>query len=182
MHPSPWKWASLLAQWVNNAPVMQETQETRVWSLGLGRSPGGGNGNILPGKSHGQRSLVGYSPWGWKESDTTEVTDHAHMHTLKITSLLILQETQDKKKAPPHLQWGGKAPCDTWVQLCIQIPGLLLQSASGSHSSKPQTTWQALCLVPWGHFDQPGDRGGGRSLWWGKGQLPAMCTPCFCLG
>ena len=27
--------------------------------------------SILPGKSHGQRSLVGYSPWGHKESDTT---------------------------------------------------------------------------------------------------------------
>ena len=27
-----------------------------------------------PGKSHGQRSLAGYSPWGHKESDTTEVT------------------------------------------------------------------------------------------------------------
>ena len=27
---------------------------------------------FLPGKSHGQRSLVGYSPWGPKESDTTE--------------------------------------------------------------------------------------------------------------
>ena len=42
---------------------------------GLGRSPGEGNGNPfqdLPGKSHGQRSLVGYSPWGRKDSDTTE--------------------------------------------------------------------------------------------------------------
>ena len=27
---------------------------------------------FLPGKSHGWRSLVGYSPWGHKESDTTE--------------------------------------------------------------------------------------------------------------
>ena len=27
-----------------------------------------------PGESHGQRSLVGYCPWGRKESDTTEVT------------------------------------------------------------------------------------------------------------
>ena len=27
---------------------------------------------FLPGKSHGRRSLVGYSPWGGKESDTTE--------------------------------------------------------------------------------------------------------------
>ena len=27
---------------------------------------------FLPGESHGQRSLVGYSPWGYKVSDTTE--------------------------------------------------------------------------------------------------------------
>ena len=27
---------------------------------------------VLPRKSHGQRSLTGYSPWGHKESDTTE--------------------------------------------------------------------------------------------------------------
>ena len=30
--------------------------------------------SILPGKSHGQRSLEGYSPWGHKESDMTEST------------------------------------------------------------------------------------------------------------
>ena len=29
---------------------------------------------LLPGKSHGWRSLVGCGPWGQKESDTTEVT------------------------------------------------------------------------------------------------------------
>ena len=29
---------------------------------------------FLPGDSHGQRSLVGYSPYGLKESDTNEVT------------------------------------------------------------------------------------------------------------
>ena len=43
---------------------------------GLGRSPGGGYGNPLQysclEKSHGHRSLVGYSPWGHKESETTE--------------------------------------------------------------------------------------------------------------
>ena len=32
----------------------------------------------LPGESQGQRSLVGYSPWGRKESDTTEHTAHTH--------------------------------------------------------------------------------------------------------
>ena len=36
-------------------------------------------------KSHGQRSLVDYSPWGYKESDMTEATEHAHMkHPLTI--------------------------------------------------------------------------------------------------
>ena len=32
---------------------------------------------LLPGKSHGQGSLVGYSPWGRKESDTIE---QLHFH------------------------------------------------------------------------------------------------------
>ena len=32
---------------------------------------------LLPRKSHGQRGLVGYSPWGRKESDTTK---HLHFH------------------------------------------------------------------------------------------------------
>ena len=35
---------------------------------------------FLPGKFHGQRSLVGSSPWGRTESDTTECM-HAHTHT-----------------------------------------------------------------------------------------------------
>ena len=42
----------------------------------LGRSPGEGNGNPLhyfsPGKYYGRRNLTGYSPWGCKESDTTQ--------------------------------------------------------------------------------------------------------------
>ena len=34
---------------------------------GWGRSPGEGHGNpLLPGKSHGQRSLACHSPWGCK--------------------------------------------------------------------------------------------------------------------
>ena len=41
---------------------------------------------FLPGKSHGWRSVVGYSPWGRKESDMTE-RPHFHFHTY-ISSLL----------------------------------------------------------------------------------------------
>ena len=36
---------------------------------------------LLPGKSHGWKSVVGYSPWGHKESDTTE---RLHFHFLFI--------------------------------------------------------------------------------------------------
>ena len=46
--------------------------------LGWGRSPGEGNGNPLQysclENPMEQRSLVGYSAWGHKESDTTEAT------------------------------------------------------------------------------------------------------------
>ena len=49
---------------------------------GLGRSPGGGNGN-LSGKFHGQRSRAGYSLRGHKESDTTERLS-THKHTLSV--------------------------------------------------------------------------------------------------
>ena len=41
---------------------------------------------LLPGKFHGLRSLVGYSPWGCKESDTTE---RLHFTSLHFTSLVI---------------------------------------------------------------------------------------------
>ena len=50
--------------WVRKIPSSRKWQATSVF---------------LPGLSHGQRSLVGYSPWGRKETDTTV---HAHMHSL----------------------------------------------------------------------------------------------------
>ena len=60
---------------------------------GLGRSPGGGHGNPLQYSSlenpHGQRSLVGYSPWGLKESDTTERLSTTHMVQLNLHSVHI---------------------------------------------------------------------------------------------
>ena len=74
---------------VKNPPAMQKTQEMRVLSLGQ-EDPLAAHSSILgswqptpvflPGEFHGQRSLVGYSPWGHKESDTTETTEHARVH------------------------------------------------------------------------------------------------------
>ena len=55
---------------------------------GLGRSPGGGHGNPLQysclENPHGQGSLAGYSPWGHKESDTTEQLSTAQPEVTKI--------------------------------------------------------------------------------------------------
>ena len=64
--------ASLVAQTVKNLPAMQETQ---VQSLGQEdpREKGmAAHSSILTWESYGLRSLVGYSPWGCKASDTTE--------------------------------------------------------------------------------------------------------------
>ena len=50
-------------------------QETRVQSLGwedLLEKEMATHSSVLAWKIHGQRSLLSYSPWGRKESDTTE--------------------------------------------------------------------------------------------------------------
>ena len=65
-------WTSLVAQMVKHLSTMRET---RVQSLGWEdplEKEMAIHSSILSGKSHGQRSLEGYRPWGRKESDTTE--------------------------------------------------------------------------------------------------------------
>ena len=55
---------------------MQEPQKMCVWSLGQEdplEEDMATHSSVL-GESHEQRSLAGYSPWGRKESDMTEVT------------------------------------------------------------------------------------------------------------
>ena len=76
--------------WVGKAPWRRAWQPTLVF---------------LPGESHGQRSLVGYSPQGCNELDMTEVTQYAHMHASMhrlvnglpgssvVKNLPIMQET-----------------------------------------------------------------------------------------
>ena len=73
---------SRLLPWLSGKEsAATQQQETWVPSLGwenplkkeMATIPVG-----LPGKSHGQRSLVGYGSWGHKELDTIEATDHTH--------------------------------------------------------------------------------------------------------
>ena len=62
--------------------------ETQVWSL-CWENPlkQATHSSILAGKSHGCRSLVGYSPWGLKEWGTTEWLTHTHTHTHQLSFL-----------------------------------------------------------------------------------------------
>ena len=66
---------------VKNLPVnANEMKEFYIW---VGKIPWRKTREpspvFLPEESHGQRSLIGYSPWGRKESDTTERL-HFHFH------------------------------------------------------------------------------------------------------
>ena len=75
---------------------------------------------LLPGKSHGPRSLVGCSPWGCEESDMTE---QLHFHF----SLSCIGEGNGNPLQCSYLEnlrdWGawwaavyGVAQCGTWLK------------------------------------------------------------------
>ena len=89
-------WTSLVAQMVKGFPCNSDGKEStcNVKDLGtipgLGRSTGGEHGHPLHyfclENLHGQRSLVGHSPWGRKESDMTERLSTAQRHWVGTAS------------------------------------------------------------------------------------------------
>ena len=81
--------------WVRKMPWRTELQPTPVLS---------------PGKSHRQRSLAGYSPWGCKESDTTErlsVYAYARESGGKGSALPSEGEVLFRPDWPCHTAWEG---------------------------------------------------------------------------
>ena len=72
--------------WVGKIPWRREWQPTLVF---------------LPGEFHGQRSLMGYSPWSHKELNTTEQLTHTHMyntHTHTRQNEIIMNAAIDREK------------------------------------------------------------------------------------
>ena len=70
---------------VKHLPAMWEIQvRSLAWEDPLEKEMA--THSSLPGKCHGLRSLVGYSPWGSKESNTVERL-HFHFQTLKILKM-----------------------------------------------------------------------------------------------
>ena len=73
--------------WVGKIPWRRAWQPTPVF---------------LPGESHGLRSLVGYSPWGHKESDTNEQL------TVEVTNRF------------KRLDLIGRVPEELWIENIVQ--------------------------------------------------------------
>ena len=74
---------------VKNPPAVQETRIPPLgWKDPLEKEMATPS-SILAGESHGQRNLVGYSPWGRKESGTTERL-HFTSHFLSFFLILFL--------------------------------------------------------------------------------------------
>ena len=71
-------WASLVTQWYRICLPMQERQKRCRFGLWVGKIPWRRAWQptlvFLPGEFHEQRSLVGCSPWGWKELDSIEMS------------------------------------------------------------------------------------------------------------
>ena len=80
---------------------------------------------FLPGESHGWRSLVGYSPWGRKESDTTERLHSLHS-LIFLLSVCQYQSMYDVDKEVKFIQ----------SMLCSNI-GTNKASVPGSSRWKP---------------------------------------------
>ena len=77
--------------WVGNIPWRRKWQPTPVF---------------LPEKFHGQRSLAGYSPWGHKESDTTEwLNNNKQNHFMQGSFVIIL--TFQKEHFGSHIVKGA---------------------------------------------------------------------------
>ena len=76
----------------------------------------------LPGESHGQRSLVGYNPWGWKESD---MTDRLSMHV--GSDLWHFMGDLDRRVSWSRGVVQTEVPLWWWCVFCIRGDGVFLE-------------------------------------------------------
>ena len=91
-----WVWVS---SQVSPKEYACQCRRLKTWVQSLGREDPleEGMAVFLPGKSHGQKSLVGYGPQDWKESDTIEATWHGR----------VLHDPGEKTMNPTMRLWRG---------------------------------------------------------------------------
>ena len=87
--------------WVGTIPWRRARQPTPV---------------ILPGESHGQRSLAGYCPWGCKEADMAGSDKDACTKDIQVKKSL----NSDKERRGKHKRGGATGRGSSWVSLGVQ--------------------------------------------------------------
>ena len=99
---------------------------------------------LSPGKSHGRRSLVGYSPWGHKESDPTSFSLFTFMHWRRQwqpTPVFLPGESQGRRNLVGCRLWGRTESDTTEVtQQQQQHLSLFTLWSTASASDWPKTT------------------------------------------
>ena len=144
---------------VKNLPMAANEGDVRDVSLipGLGRFSRSRKWQptlvVLPGKSHGDRSLVGYSSWSHKESDVTELLS-AHTENLDMYRLMginsCLSSSWSTHPLGHHLQRSDEVQlflsrCQAWglrVGWATGVGGvLLLRSDMGRTKIRSHVFW-----------------------------------------
>ena len=117
---------------------------------------------FLPGKTHGERSLAGYTPQGFKESDTTEWLNHHH-------PLGVTRRAPASHKEQPTLTYGLLSwNTDDWDSWGVGrpeggFPEAQMYQSIREHVQNPKFTKSPV----WGAElpDGPGDREERRRSW-----------------
>ena len=88
-------------------------QEMCVWSLSQDdplKKEMVTHSNILPGKSHGQRSLAGFSPWGRRESDTTSLLNNDCCYCCCQVASVVSDSVQPRRWQPTRIPGPWDSP------------------------------------------------------------------------
>ena len=147
---------------------------------GLRRSPGGGHKNPFQcsclENPHGQRSLVGYSPWGRKESDKTEQLSTAQHCAWQNNKMVYYYYTNCDAKINLLFNLALGCVCAKALQLCPTLCNPMACSPPGSsvHGDSPGKNTGVGChALPQGIFRTQGSNPGLlHLLHWQVGSLP----------
>ena len=105
-----------MAQTVKHLPTMQESQVLSLGHEDPWKRKWQPTTVLLPGKFHGQRSLVRYSPWGRKELDMTERLHLSHFSHVQLFVTLLTMPPQ----APLSMRFSRQ---EYWSELPCSLPG-----------------------------------------------------------
>ena len=125
---------------------------------------------LLPGKSHGRRSLVGCSPWGCEESDTTEqLCIHAQKKTCCCCRVAsgVSDSGRPHRRQPPRLPcpWGSPGK-NTGVGCHFLLQCMKVKVKSLSRVRLFATPWTAA-------YQAPPSMGFSRQEYWSGLPLPS---------